>query len=54
VTALAEIISEARGALGVVVEVLTDPTILVRVPNGNDGLPADITAFEAQNLLLMP
>jgi hypothetical protein len=29
VTALAEIVSEIRGALGVVVEVLTDPTMLV-------------------------
>jgi hypothetical protein len=42
VTALAEIISEARGALGVGVEVLTDPTMLVHLPNGNDGLPADV------------
>jgi hypothetical protein len=39
-TALAEIISEVRGALGVGVEVLTYPTILVQLPNGNDGLPA--------------
>jgi hypothetical protein len=42
VTALAEIISEIRGALGVGVEVLTDPTMLVQLPNGNDGLPADV------------
>jgi hypothetical protein len=42
VTALAEIISEVRGALGVGVEVLTDPTMLVQLPNGNDGLPADV------------
>ena len=41
-TALAEIISEVRGALGVCVEVLTDPTMLVQLPNGNDGLPADV------------
>jgi hypothetical protein len=42
VTALAEIISEVRGALGVGVEVLTYPTMLVQLPNGNDGLPADV------------
>jgi hypothetical protein len=42
VTALAEIISKARGALGVGVEVLTYPTMLVQLPNGNDGLPADV------------
>jgi hypothetical protein len=43
VTALAEIISEVRGALGVGVEVLTYPTVLlVQLPNGNDGLPADV------------
>jgi hypothetical protein len=35
VTALAEIISEVRGALGIGVEVLTDP-------NGNDGRLADV------------
>jgi hypothetical protein len=40
-TALAEINSEARGVLGVGVEVLTDPTILVKLSNGNDGLPTD-------------
>jgi hypothetical protein len=59
VTALAEIISEVRSALGVGVEVLTDPTMLVQLPNGKDGLPADvgsctIMASEAQNLPLMP
>jgi hypothetical protein len=42
VTALAEIISEVRGALGVGVEVLTNPAMLVQLPNGNDGLPADV------------
>jgi hypothetical protein len=42
VTALAEIISEVRGALGVGVEVLTDPTMLVQLSYGNDGLPADV------------
>jgi hypothetical protein len=42
VTALAEIISEVRGALGVDVDVLTDPTMLVQLPNGNDGLPEDV------------
>jgi hypothetical protein len=42
VTALAEIISEVRGALGVSVEVLTYPKMLVQLPNGNDGLPVDV------------
>jgi hypothetical protein len=42
VTARAEIISKLRGALGVGVEVLTYPTMLVQLPNGNDGLPADV------------
>jgi hypothetical protein len=42
VTALAEIISEVRGALGVGVEVLTDPTMFVQLHNGNDGLPVDV------------
>jgi hypothetical protein len=59
VTALAEIISEVRGALGVGVEVLTDSTMLVQLPNGNDGLPADVDVlhyhgYEAQNSPLMP
>jgi hypothetical protein len=45
VTALAEIISEVRGALGVGVEVLTYPTMLVQLPNGNDGLPSDVDVF---------
>jgi hypothetical protein len=40
--ALAKIISEACGALGTGVEVLTDPTELVQFPNGNDGLHADV------------
>jgi hypothetical protein len=55
------IISEVRGALGVGVEVLTDPMMLVQLPNGNDGLPADVgvlhypfTTSEAQDLPLMP
>jgi hypothetical protein len=42
VTALAEIIPEVRGALGVGVDVLTDPTMLVQLTGGNDGLPADV------------
>jgi hypothetical protein len=41
-TALAEIISEVRDALGVGVEALKDPTMLVQLPNGNDGLPMDV------------
>jgi hypothetical protein len=45
VTALAEIISEVRGALGDGVEALTYPMILVQLPNGNDGLPADVGVF---------
>jgi hypothetical protein len=42
VTALVEIISEVRGVLGVGVDVLPDPRIEVKLPNGNDGLPADV------------
>jgi hypothetical protein len=42
VEALAEIISEVRTALGVGVEVLTDPAMLAQLPNDNDGLPADV------------
>jgi hypothetical protein len=42
VGALAEIISEVRGALGFGVEVLTDPAMLAQLPNGNDGFPADM------------
>jgi hypothetical protein len=42
VTALAKIISKVSGALGIGVEVLTNPTMLVQLPNGNDGLPADV------------
>jgi hypothetical protein len=45
VTALAEIVSEVRGALGVGVEVLIDPTMLVQLPNGNDNLPGDVGAL---------
>jgi hypothetical protein len=41
-TALAKVISEVRGALGAGVEVLTDPTMIVQLPNGNDGLPEDV------------
>jgi hypothetical protein len=42
VTAVTEVISEVRGALEVGVEALIDPTILIQLPNGNDGLPADV------------
>jgi hypothetical protein len=45
VTALAEIISEVRGALGVGVEVLTYLTMLVQLPKGNDGFPADVSVL---------
>jgi hypothetical protein len=45
VTALADIISEVRGVLGVGVEVLTDPTMLVQLPNGNDGPPTDVVHY---------
>jgi hypothetical protein len=58
--ALAEIISEARGALGVGVDVLTNPTMLVQLPNGNDGIVSPrmwvsctSTASETQNLPLI-
>jgi hypothetical protein len=42
VTAFAEIVSEVRGALGVGIEVHMDPRMLVLLPSGNDGLPADV------------
>jgi hypothetical protein len=42
VSALAEIISGVHGALGVGVEVLSDPTMLVQILNGNDVLPTDV------------
>jgi hypothetical protein len=42
VTALAEIISDVCGALGVGVEIFTDPTELVQFFNNNDGLPVDV------------
>jgi hypothetical protein len=42
VAALAEIISEVHGALGVGIEVLTYHAMLVQLPKGNDGLPADV------------
>jgi hypothetical protein len=45
VTVFAEIITGVRGILWVSVEVLTDPTILVKLPNGNDGRPADAGVF---------
>jgi hypothetical protein len=45
VTVLAEIISEVRGAFGVGVEVLTDHTMLIQLPNGNDGLPTDVSVL---------
>jgi hypothetical protein len=45
VTTLAEVISEVRGALGVGVEVITYPTMLAQLPNGNDGLPVDVNVF---------
>jgi hypothetical protein len=42
VAALAETISDIRDALGVDVEVFTDPTMLVQLPNGSDNLYADV------------
>jgi hypothetical protein len=47
---LAEIISEVRRALGVGVEVLTDPIMLVQLPNGNDGLPADVGVLHCHGI----
>jgi hypothetical protein len=43
--ALAEIISEVCGVLRAGVEVLTDPTMLGQLSNGNDGLPADVSTL---------
>jgi hypothetical protein len=37
-----DIIPEVRVALGVGVEVITNSTMLVQLPNGNDDLPADV------------
>jgi hypothetical protein len=51
VTALAEIISEVRGALAVGVEVLTDHTMLVQLLNGNDGLPADVGVLHYHGII---
>jgi hypothetical protein len=51
VTPLAEIISEALVALGVNVEVLMDPTMLVQLPIGNDGLPMDVSVLHEMKLL---
>jgi hypothetical protein len=42
VTSLAEITAEVRCALGVGVEVHTYPTMYGQLPNGSDGLPADV------------
>jgi hypothetical protein len=50
VAALAEIVSEILGALGVGVEVLTDPAMLVQLPNGNDGLPADVGVLQCRGI----
>jgi hypothetical protein len=55
--ALAEIIFEVRGELGVGVEVLKDPTMLVQHPNGNGGLPVDVGVLIYHGIrgsLLMP
>jgi hypothetical protein len=59
VATLAEISSEVSGTLGVDVEVLTGPAMLVQAPNGNDGLPADVGVLhyhgiQGSNLLWMP
>jgi hypothetical protein len=51
VTALTEIISEVRGALGVGVEVLTYPTMLVQLPSGKDGLPANVGVLHYHGIL---
>jgi hypothetical protein len=40
--ALAEIMHEVCGALGVGVEALTDPTMLVQLLYDNDGMYADV------------
>jgi hypothetical protein len=48
--ALAEIISEVRGALAVGVKVLTYLTMLVQLPNGNDGLHADMGVLKYHSI----
>jgi hypothetical protein len=36
--------------LGAGVEVLTDPTMLVQLPNGNDGLPAHVGVVHSHGI----
>jgi hypothetical protein len=39
---VSETISEVRGILGIGVEILTEPMMLVLLPNGHDGLSSDV------------
>eukprot|EP00873_Tetraselmis_striata_P020716 jgi/Tetstr1/440980/TSEL_029248.t1 len=42
---LSDICHDVKSALGVGVQILTDPSVLVSLPNGSDGRPADVGLF---------
>eukprot|EP00873_Tetraselmis_striata_P019526 jgi/Tetstr1/439790/TSEL_028203.t1 len=42
---LSDICHDVKSALGVGVEILTDPSVLVSLPKGSDGRPADVGLF---------
>eukprot|EP00873_Tetraselmis_striata_P012895 jgi/Tetstr1/433159/TSEL_022491.t1 len=43
---LSDICHDVKSALGVGVEILTDPSVLVSLPKGSDGWPADVGLFK--------
>eukprot|EP00873_Tetraselmis_striata_P027880 jgi/Tetstr1/448144/TSEL_035437.t1 len=42
---LSDICHDVKSALGVGVQILTDPSVLVSLPKGSDGRPADVGLF---------
>eukprot|EP00873_Tetraselmis_striata_P034089 jgi/Tetstr1/454353/TSEL_041260.t1 len=42
---LSDVRHDVKSALGVVVHILTDPSVLVSLPKGSDGRPADVGLF---------
>eukprot|EP00873_Tetraselmis_striata_P006693 jgi/Tetstr1/426957/TSEL_017170.t1 len=42
---LSDIFHDVKSALGVGVQILTDPSVLVSLPKGSDGRPADVGLF---------
>eukprot|EP00873_Tetraselmis_striata_P009071 jgi/Tetstr1/429335/TSEL_019253.t1 len=42
---LSDVCHDVKSALGVGVQILTDPSVLVSFPKGNDGRPADVGLF---------